>query len=150
MLGSLDVTKVPWGNCPTAWKGQFQGKEGEATLGLEAVADYNLWIWHSSFGFPGAMNDIVVWERSELFEAMQNGNFNKLDHQFEMDDVVFSQIYLLVDGIYPKLSRFLKSVAVPLTKKERYFAGWQEGARKDIERAFGVLKKKIISSYTQL
>ena len=27
MLGSLDVTKVYWKNCPTALKGQFQGRE---------------------------------------------------------------------------------------------------------------------------
>ena len=27
MMGSLDVTKVHWKNCPTAWKGQFQGRE---------------------------------------------------------------------------------------------------------------------------
>ena len=26
MLGSLDVTKVHWQQCPTAWRGQFEGK----------------------------------------------------------------------------------------------------------------------------
>ena len=39
MLGSLDVTKVHWGNCPTAWQGHYQGKEGVPTFGLEAVVD---------------------------------------------------------------------------------------------------------------
>ena len=29
-----------------------------------------------------------------------------------------------------------------MTKKEKQFAGWQEAARKDIERAFGVLQSK--------
>ena len=43
MMGSLDVTKVHWKNCPTAWKGQFQGREMYAGLGLEAVVDTNLW-----------------------------------------------------------------------------------------------------------
>ncbi|KAL7531915.1 hypothetical protein ACHAWF_003956 [Thalassiosira exigua] len=55
MFGSLDVTKVQRENCPTAWKGQFEGKEGEPTIALEAVADYNLWIWHDAFGFPGGL-----------------------------------------------------------------------------------------------
>ena len=44
MLESLDVTKIHWLNCPTAWKGQFEGKEGIPMIGFEAVADYNLWI----------------------------------------------------------------------------------------------------------
>ena len=43
MLGSLDVMKVHWGNCPTSWNGQFQGKEGVPTIGLAAFFDYNLW-----------------------------------------------------------------------------------------------------------
>jgi len=66
MLGSLDVTKIHWPSCPAAWKGQFEGKEGIPTIGLEAVADYNMWIWHSAFGFPGSLNDLNIWERSPL------------------------------------------------------------------------------------
>ncbi len=45
-LGSLDVTKI---NCPVGWKSRIQGKEGYPIIGLEAVSDYNLWIWHSAF-----------------------------------------------------------------------------------------------------
>ena len=41
MFGLLDVTKVHWKNCPTAWKGQFQGQEKYAGLGeVAAVIDY--------------------------------------------------------------------------------------------------------------
>ena len=65
-LGSLDVTKIHWGQCPAGWRGQFQGKEGYPTIGLEPVADYNLWIWHSAFGYPGSLNDINIWDRSPL------------------------------------------------------------------------------------
>eukprot|EP00957_Ditylum_brightwellii_P113618 8662663-Ditylum_brightwellii.AAC.1 len=42
MVGSLDVIKVHWGNCPNAWKGQYKGKEDAPTLGLEAALDSNL------------------------------------------------------------------------------------------------------------
>jgi hypothetical protein len=41
MMGSLDVTKVHWKNCPTALKGQFQGHEKYPSIGLEAVVDNN-------------------------------------------------------------------------------------------------------------
>ena len=74
MVGSLDVTHIPWKNCPMELKGQHEGKEGVATLGLEASADYNLWIWHYAFGFPGALNDINIWERSSLHQSFIDGS----------------------------------------------------------------------------
>ena len=145
MLGSLDVTKVSWENCPKALKGQFQGKEGVATIGLEAVADYNLWIWHRAFGFPGTLNDINIWERSPLFESMQNGSHSEIDFDFEIDGELFKKLYYLVDGIYPTLSRFLSTISDPTTKIASFFATTQEAIRKDVERAFGVLKSKFLS-----
>jgi hypothetical protein len=48
MLGSLDITKIHWGNCSDAQKGHFAGKEDYPTIALEAVADDNLWIWHDA------------------------------------------------------------------------------------------------------
>eukprot|EP00804_Cyclotella_cryptica_P016905 CCRYP_001863-RA/>CCRYP_001863-RA protein AED:0.00 eAED:0.00 QI:239/1/1/1/0/0/2/32/168 len=62
MMRSLDDTKVHWKRCPTAWKGQFQGHEKYAGIGLEEVVDNNLWFWHAAFGFPGTLNDINIWE----------------------------------------------------------------------------------------
>ena len=100
MLGSLDVTKIYWSSCPSAWKGQ-QGKEGIPTIGLEAVADYNLRIWHDAFGFPGLMNDTNVWEHSPLLESMIDGTHDEIDFDFVIDDVTFQKLYYLDDGIYP-------------------------------------------------
>ena len=144
MLGSLDVTKVCWENCPRALKGQYQGKEKVATIGLEAVSDSNLWIWHRMFGFPGTLNDINIWERSPLFQAMQDGSHSEIDFDFEMDGKTFHKLYYLVDGIYPWLTRFLATISDPKTRIASYFATRQEAIRKDIERAFGVLKKKFL------
>ena len=144
MVGSLDVTKLPWENCPAAWKGQYKGKEGIPTFGLEAVADYNIWIWHCAFGFPGSLNDINIWERSPLLEMMQDGTHSEIDFPFEIDGVKFSLLHYLVDGIYPPLSRFLSSIADPKTKIASFYAKKQEAARKDVERAFGVLKMKFL------
>ena len=38
MLGSIDCMHWAWEKCPTAHKGQYQGKEGVPTIVLEAVA----------------------------------------------------------------------------------------------------------------
>lgn len=48
-----------------------------------------------------------------------------------------------VDGIYPKLARFLLTVSDPVHLIDRIFGGWQEARRKDIERAFGVYQRKF-------
>ncbi|XP_020272614.1 uncharacterized protein LOC109847785 [Asparagus officinalis] len=50
-----------------AWSGQYTGRSGSLTIILEAVADYDLWIWHAYFGMPGTNNDINVLESSNLF-----------------------------------------------------------------------------------
>jgi len=144
MLGSLDVTKVHWKNCLTALKGQFQGREKCATIALEAVVDHNLWFWHGSFGFPGTLNDINIWERSSLLESMLNGQHEQIDHQFTLDGKDFNKLYYLVDGIYPSLSRFLGPENDPTTQLDGSFKVDQEAARKDVERGYGVLKLKFL------
>ena len=72
-LGCLDVTTIHWAACPVSWKGQFKGKEGYPTVGLEAGTDHNLWIWHSAFGFAGSLNDINIWDRFPLYKSMIDG-----------------------------------------------------------------------------
>ena len=56
---------------------------------------------------------------------------------------IFHQSYYLADGIYPKYSRFVKTITQPLKEDEKYFSAWQEAKRKDIERMFGVLKGRF-------
>ena len=66
MFASLDCMHYEWKNCPIAWQGSFQGKDGFNSIILEAIADQSLWIWHANFGVPGANNDINVLQRSPL------------------------------------------------------------------------------------
>ena len=111
----------------------------------EAVADYNLWIWHNAFGFPGSMNDINIWDRSPLLESMLDGTHENIDFPFTIGSEEFDQLYYCVDGIYPSLSRFLATINGPTTVLDSFYAPKQEGWRKSIERAFGVWKKKFLS-----
>ncbi|XP_038713417.1 putative nuclease HARBI1 [Tripterygium wilfordii] len=122
MLGSLDCMHWSWKNCPSAWKGHYSGHHKEATLILETVASRDLWIWHSFFGLPRSLNDIKVLERSPLFTDIINGrappvNFVINNHHYDMG-------YYLGDA--------------------KNFAKAQEGARKDVERAFGVLQARFL------
>jgi hypothetical protein len=51
--------------------------------------------------------------------------------------------YYLVDGIYPEWAAFVKTIPLPQSDEHKLFAQHQEGARKDVERAFGVLQARF-------
>ncbi|GKF15293.1 ALP1-like protein, partial [Tanacetum coccineum] len=63
---------------------------------------------------------------------------------FVANGVTYPSGYYLVDGIYPELTPLVKTVPEPSNDdhKRTLFKQKQESARKDVERAFGVLKKK--------
>ncbi|KAE8979857.1 hypothetical protein PR002_g24301 [Phytophthora rubi] len=60
MFGSLDCTHWEWKNCPVAWRGMYQDRDGSASMILEAVATQNLWIWHSFVGVPGLTTTLML------------------------------------------------------------------------------------------
>ncbi len=145
MFGSLDCCHTVWKNCPKVWKGSFKGKEKKATIVMEALSDYNLWFWHIANGNAGTKNDKTILNVSSLMESFLDGSFStrKKDSgavPFTIEREEFSELFCLVDGIYPPFSRFVKGIKEPTTDAESKYTSWQEGARKDIERAFGVLQ----------
>ncbi|GJY83118.1 ALP1-like protein, partial [Tanacetum coccineum] len=114
MLRSLDCTDWEWFGYPYAFKAQYVRRDHGPNpfILLEAVASQDLWIWHAFFGVAGSNNDIN-W-------------------------------ILSCDGIYPELAPLVKTILKPSDDdhKRILYKQKQEFARKDVERAFGVLKKK--------
>ena len=143
MAFSLDCSHFAWGKCPTAYHGQYKGKEDSPTVVVEAGCDYQLWFWHCVFGYVGTMNDINIWDSSMLHKALHDGTFEKNDFPFVIGGETFNKLWFLTDGIYPELSRFVKTISEPLNKWEALYSLWQESSRKDVERGYGVLKKKF-------
>ncbi|CDP06307.1 unnamed protein product [Coffea canephora] len=141
MLGSIGCMHWQWRNCPVAWKGQFaRGDQGSPTIMLEAVASADLWIWHAFFGVAGSNNDINVLNQSLLFNDVLQGYAP--DVQFMVNGTQFSKGYYLADDIYPEWATFVKSFTSPRDPKRIKFKQMQETARKDVERAFGVLQSR--------
>ena len=59
------------------------------------------------------------------------------------NDVIYQWGYYLVDVIYPELATLVKTIPEPSDDHKRIrYKGMQESARKYVERAFDVLKKK--------
>ena len=50
--------------------------------------------------------------------------------------------YYFADGIYPMWPVFVKMIRCATEDRKKYFASRQEAARKDVERAFGVLQSR--------
>jgi hypothetical protein len=150
LFGSLDCMHCYWKNCPVAWQGHYKkgGKLAKPSLVLEAVSDYNLWFWHTSFGYAGSLNDINILNLSPFLESLKDGSFKRVEETseavpFELDGEQFDRLYILTDGIYPNYARFVKGISQPIYHSERVYTAWQEAARKDIERAFGNLQSKF-------
>ncbi|XP_065626931.1 uncharacterized protein LOC112038335 [Quercus suber] len=141
MLGSIDCMHWKWKNCPVAWKGQYSGHIREPTIVLEAIASFDLWIWHAFFGLPRSNNDINVLERSLIFSELEQRralavNYSINGHEYTMG-------YYLADDIYLKWSTFVKTIPSPQGHKNKLFAKAQEANKKDVERAFGVLQARF-------
>ncbi|XP_075475817.1 uncharacterized protein LOC142512858 [Primulina tabacum] len=142
MLGSLDCMHWKWKNCPTAWAGQYAGRSGSPTIILEAVDDYDLWIWHAYFGMPGSNNDINVLGSSNLFSNIAQGIVPRA--HYTIGGKEYDTGYYLADGIYPKWSTIVQSIHDPHGPKKKYFEMKQESCRKDVKRAFDVLQSRFV------
>ncbi|GKB06813.1 ALP1-like protein isoform X1 [Tanacetum coccineum] len=111
MLGSIGCMHWEWINCPKSWHGQF-GR--------------------------GANNDLTVLNHSLLFEDLLDDIASVVP--YEVNGVMFEKGYYLADGIYPQWAAFVKSFKVARDNRNVVFKRRQESARKDVERAFGVLQ----------
>ncbi|XP_058211662.1 uncharacterized protein LOC131323840 [Rhododendron vialii] len=140
MLGSLDCMHWVWKNCSVAWHGMHRGHHNKPTLILEAIASRDLWIWHAFFGMVGSHNDVNVLDHAQNFDNFIHGrmppvNYVVNGHQYTLG-------YYLANGIYPQWATLIQSIQHPTTVKKRLFSQKQEVARKDVERAFGVLQSR--------
>lgn len=122
---------------------QRYGDKGVPTMILEAVASHNLRIWHAFFfGTAGSQkNDINVLNKSPLFINVLKGKAPRV--KYTVNGTQYDMGYYLADKIYPEWAVFVKTILVPQMDEDKLFALMQEGARKDVECAFGVLQSRF-------
>ena len=100
---------------------------------------------HLSYGYAGTLNDLTILNFSPLLERLIDGYYDSVEKRsgavpYKIGNQVFDRTFVLVNGIYLPYSRFVKGMKQPITEEEKQYTSWQEGARKDIERASGILK----------
>lgn len=141
-LGSLDVMKWEWKNCPIAWRGSFKsGKDAYPTIALEAAVDFRLYFWHVFFGIPGSQNDINILDQSNMFDQLAQGLAPEV--KFVVNNKLYDTGYYLTDGIYPPWAILMQTINKPEGRKQQLFAKLQEAKRKEVERGFGVLQARF-------
>ncbi|GJX65108.1 ALP1-like protein [Tanacetum coccineum] len=104
---------------------------------LEAVASYDLWIWHAFFRAAGANNDLNVLTNSLLFYNLLNDIAPIAP--FEVNEVGFEKGYYLAGEIYPHCAIFVKSFTVARDEKMSYL----NDDNKVLEK---MLKELLVSS----
>nr|GEU64328.1 reverse transcriptase domain-containing protein [Tanacetum cinerariifolium] len=90
---------------------------------------------------PGSNNDLNVLYGSPLFDDVLADK--ALKAPFVVNGRTYKQGYYLADDIYPTWSMFVKTFSIARDGKTLKFKRVQESARKDIERAFGVLQGRL-------
>ncbi|XP_071714850.1 uncharacterized protein [Rutidosis leptorrhynchoides] len=85
----------------------------------------------------GSNNDINVLNQSYVFDKLKKGTSPLAP--FEVNGNQYTKSYYLADGIYPDWATLVKGCACPTDDPRIKFTRFQASARKDVERAFGVL-----------
>ncbi|KAL7606376.1 hypothetical protein Lser_V15G16987 [Lactuca serriola] len=122
MIGSIDCTHWKWKNC--------------SRLLLLKIYGFDMHF----FGVAGFNNDVNVLDQSPIFDDLLNGKAP--DAPFAVNGNEYKYRYYLTDGIYPQYFTFVKAFRHPVEERDKNFKRRQEGARKDVEGVFGVLKAK--------
>jgi hypothetical protein len=119
----------------------YSGQFHVPTIILEVVASKDLWIWHAFFSLLGSHNDINILQRSPLFAKLCEGEAPEVNVSINEHDCKMR--YYLVDDIYPSWVTFVKIIGQPQGNEKKYFTKAQEAIRKDVKRAFRVLRARF-------
>ncbi|KAM5550857.1 hypothetical protein ABKV19_027286 [Rosa sericea] len=116
--------------------------ESRGFPGMLGSIDCMHWKWKNCpVAWKGSHNDINVLEHSPLFADLREGRAPPVT--YKINDHEYTMGYYLADGIYPSWATFVKTIPCPQGEKAKNFAKAQEGCRKDVERAFGVLQARF-------
>lgn len=63
------------------------------TLVIEASCDYNLFFWYHDIGHAAALNNLNIWERSNLQKSFIDRNMANMDFKFKRKSEKFTKTF---------------------------------------------------------
>ena len=148
-IGSMDITHVQWGACPSALRHHCMGRNGYSTLGFNFICSHNRRIQYTSKAFYGATNDITITYNDNypsqlmLCQVHNDRIFRTFNRQ---GDITFWRGgYIITDGGYPTCYGFVNPIVPSYNYHSVVWGEWIEFVRKkDVERLFGALKNRFV------
>ncbi len=146
-VGSMDVVHVKWSNCPTGNHNRAKEEEGYPNLGFQCITDFNQRIMAIYGPQFGSQNDKDIVKHNDKVRAIRfkrlftnsTWKYYKANGNIRLE----RGMYLICDNGYlqwpTSICPYLKANNATL---EGYFSTNLESVQKDVECAFGILKKR--------
>ena len=145
-IGSVDGVQIPWEGCPYAWRRHCTGKEHHPTVGFNVTVDNDCRVQHVTSIFAESYNDLTKVRYDDYITLLRSGKFDKFKYKLRTKDGQFITRYgphLICDNGY---HAWLQLMQASKHTAQQHMVLWStnlEGCRKDVERTFGILKKRF-------
>ena len=147
-VGSTDCVHIRWEMCPSMWLSAFKnGKHSYASIAYEMTVDHSKRFQASTVGHYGSTSDMTIVKFDGFVsEVKLNKLFTEAEFKIQMNDhkwIVEKGLYLLVDGGYHKWRIMQCPLKHTIEVDKTRWSELAESVRKDVECAFGLLKKRF-------
>ena len=145
-IGSVDGVQIAWEACPFAWKRHCTGKEKVPTLGFNVTVDHDCRFQHVSPIMAGRYNDLTKSRYDDYITLLRSGKFADYKYTLRTKDgtlITRCGPYLICDNGYHAWVQLMQGSK---HTAQHHLVLWStnlESCRKDVERAFGQLKKRF-------
>ena len=145
-LTSMDVVHLHGERLPAGNRSDYVGKEGFPTVAFQCHCTHNTRLVYIGPMQPGARNDKTIVQFDMFVKKVREDPLYK-DLTFEVLDangepVLVKGAWVLCDGGYHHWRSTICAPKHGCTFHQRVFAQTCESVRKDIERVFGILKRR--------
>ena len=144
--GSMDGVQMFWDACPYRLRVTFTGKEKRPTVGFNCTVDHDCKFLYVGELFAGRFNDKTKVQYDKYVQKLRTGefkdvNFNYVDQNGEVQQE--TGLYVICDNDYHKWSQTLAPCTTTAIPHLALWSKKMESTRKDVERAFGMSKKRF-------
>jgi hypothetical protein len=146
-MGSTDCVHVKWDRCPVSLSNLCTGKEGYPTLAFQATVNHKMRFMSCTESFYGSNNDKTICKFDQLTMDIKNKVLFQ-DKEFTLytesgEEVRHRGGYLICDGGFMMWRCLMTGYKYYSKFEEAIWSAQMESTRKDVERAFGILKGRF-------